>query len=273
LTDAADSHHARAQQALVEALRDVDAACRAVVIDYWIDAGTLLGAVRYQGMIPWDDDIDLSMLRDDVARFVALAPDLLGSGYSVQTADDDPAIAVSAKVFINGTHIKSKTAELHGLPPTSHDGLYLDILVTDRVSKSAFVRRLERAMSWLVVTSPWSIYMAKSRHVQSRTVRLRWAIAARAPQRAIRLTERLLRWTAHRRDGRLLSLGPSGLSGWLNTRETIFPLVDIDFADLKVPAPTDSHVYLTMAYGDDYMTPPPLEQRVTHSDQVLFDAV
>jgi lipopolysaccharide cholinephosphotransferase len=271
LTDAADSHHARAQQALVEALRDVDAACRAVRIDYWIDAGTLLGAVRYQGMIPWDDDIDLSMLRDDVARFVALAPDLLGSGYSVQTADDDPAIAVSAKVFINGTHIKSKTAELHGLPPTSHDGLYLDILVTDRVSKSAFVRRLERAMSWLVVTSPWSIYMAKSRHVRSRWVRLRWAVAARVPRSAVRLTDRLLRWTACQRDGQLLSLGPSGLCGWFNTRETIFPLVDIDFADLKVPAPADSRTYLTTAYGDDYMTPPPLAEQISHTDQVLFD--
>jgi lipopolysaccharide cholinephosphotransferase len=225
-------------------------------------------------MIPWDDDIDLSMLRDDVARFVALAPDLLGSAYSVQTADDDPAIAVSAKVFINGTHAKSKTAELHGLPPTSHDGLYVDIFVTDRVSKFALVRRLERALSWLVVTSPWSSYMAKSRHVRSRWVRLRWAVAARVPRSAIRLMDRLLRWTARRRDGQLLSLGPSGVCyGRFNSRETIFPLVDIDFANLKVPAPADSHTYLTTAFGADYMTPPPLDQRVTHTDQVLFDAL
>jgi phosphorylcholine metabolism protein LicD len=49
--------------------------------------------------------------------------------------------------------------------------------------------------------------------------------------------------------------------------------VDIDFANLKVPAPADSHAYLRTAFGDDYMTPPPLDQRVSHTHEVLFDAV
>jgi lipopolysaccharide cholinephosphotransferase len=267
----ADQQRARVHQTLIEALRHIDAACRTLDITYWIDAGTLLGAVRHRGMIPWDDDIDLSMLREDIARFVAQAPDLLGPAYSVQTSADDPAIAVSAKVFINGTHIRSKAADLHGLPHTHHDGLYVDIFVTDRVSTSPLVRRVERALSWLVLTSPWSKYMARSHHVRSRLVRLRWAVAACVPRRVIRLIARTLRLTASRRDGRLLALGDAGLCyGRCTTRKTIFPLRDIAFEDLNVPAPADVDTYLTTAYGD-YMTPPPVDQRVPHTDHVGFD--
>lgn len=72
--------------AQLEVLSDVDYVCRKFGIQYYLDNGSLLGAVRHGGFIPWDDDIDISMLRDDYKRFFELAgPELkkLWSGYEL----------------------------------------------------------------------------------------------------------------------------------------------------------------------------------------------
>lgn len=55
-------------------LEAFDEVCKKYGLTYYVDFGTLLGAVRHQGFIPWDDDIDVVMFRDDYERFQAIAP-------------------------------------------------------------------------------------------------------------------------------------------------------------------------------------------------------
>lgn len=61
------------QLQLVEMLKDIDAFCQENNIPYWISSGTLLGAIRHEGFIPWDDDIDIEMYKEDFDRFQQIA--------------------------------------------------------------------------------------------------------------------------------------------------------------------------------------------------------
>ncbi|WP_415316474.1 LicD family protein, partial [Clostridium perfringens] len=74
------------QLVLLEILKDIDKICREHEIEYFLDAGTLLGAIRHKGFIPWDDDIDIIMMRNDYIKFLDLSKFLLKK-YDVSTND------------------------------------------------------------------------------------------------------------------------------------------------------------------------------------------
>jgi lipopolysaccharide cholinephosphotransferase len=271
-----DTQPDRVHRTLLAALREVDALCRSLQVEYWLDGGTLLGAVRSGAFIPWDDDVDLCMLRADFDRFAAAARTELGPDYTFRTPADDPHIAVSAKVFVNGTHIDNDYARRHGLPGTHHDGLFVDIVVLDPVSRFRLVRRGERVLSGLVGARPWAAAMADSPQLRSpglrpRLRRLRWTVVARAPRRLVDSIERRLLRRAARRRPEMLGPRAEGLHRERTFRRAdIFPLQEIRFGGLSVLAPRDPDAYLRAQYGPDYRTPPPAAARRRHG-AVRFD--
>lgn len=76
--------------AMIEVLEVVDEICSKHKIRYFGDWGTLLGAIRHQGFIPWDDDMDISMFREDYEHFLEIAPSELPSGWHVHSIHDNP---------------------------------------------------------------------------------------------------------------------------------------------------------------------------------------
>ena len=79
----------RAQLKQLTILEEIDRICRKHSIRYWLDGGSLLGAVRHGGFIPWDDDIDIAMPLEDMQRFVEIAPKELREGLRLQTPETE----------------------------------------------------------------------------------------------------------------------------------------------------------------------------------------
>ncbi len=118
---------AQVQPVLLKILEEVDRVCRENHIRYFLYRGTLLGAVRHQGFIPWDDDLDVAMLREDYEVFRRVAPEKLNSRYCFQDWHTDPGYAVPfGKVRKRNTvYLEAKGGGL------AENGFYVDVYPLD----------------------------------------------------------------------------------------------------------------------------------------------
>jgi hypothetical protein len=128
-------------------LKEVDRICREQGFTYYLGEGTLLGAVRHGGFIPWDDDIDILMPREDYERFLRLAPGLIGDDFEVQHWTTIPRYwSAFAKVRLRDTSLFYQPPIAH---LTDNNGPYIDIFPLDSVPKlrSAAQDRQKRLMT------------------------------------------------------------------------------------------------------------------------------
>ena len=114
-----------AQLRMLEILIDFDRVCRKHDIKYWLSSGTLLGAVRHGGFIPWDDDLDVDILEDDYKRLLPILEKELGDKYFIQNRKTD-------KNFINNfTKIRDRHSYIEETQAMTsryaNHGLFIDI--------------------------------------------------------------------------------------------------------------------------------------------------
>lgn len=118
------------QLTMLEILKVFDKFCREHVLKYSLYAGSLLGAVRHKGFIPWDDDLDVCMERSEYDRFVALWEQLPPEGYILQNKENTPAYWQSfSKIRKDHTTFLQEEREVGKY----HTGIFLDIFPLDRI--------------------------------------------------------------------------------------------------------------------------------------------
>ena len=126
----------QAWAAQMEVLSDLDKACRENGIEYYADWGTLLGAVRHHGFIPWDDDMDVCMKRPDYNRFLRIAKQIMPEGYDIYNIENDENNDNLLTRIINSRDIsftREKLEKYHGFPYIAGIDIFpLDYIAPDK---------------------------------------------------------------------------------------------------------------------------------------------
>ncbi len=257
---------------LMDAFVEFDRVCRAQGIPYYLVTGTLLGAVRHHSIIPWDDDLDVGLMRSDYERFLKIAPSALQERFFLQTNITDPDYYLGyAKIRVGGTRFVEATA----VDCDIHHGVYIDIFPLDNAPDSLPLRRAHALLCKLLKIAVLSrskyrvVKKDKGTHlvygffrVVTRPFRLRTVMGWL--QRAMRL--------CHNDQSRcVVNIGSAyGYHKECVQRRYFDHAVELSFGGRFALAPAMWHEYLTDVYGD-YMTPPPEDKRYNRHSAVELE--
>lgn len=253
----------RAWAGQLEVLQVIREICEKHDIKWFADYGTLLGAVRHKGFIPWDDDMDIGMTRDQLNKFIHYAKNELPEGYKLLCLDVEPEYDSLIVRVVNSTVVSmdaDRMERYHGCPYV----LGIDIFPMDYLSRNPEERALHLKLVDIIlgavdcVTSPEmpkeevETYIAQVEELLGtkidRTRSLKTALLS--------MVEKL---------GSIF--GPedsdevTGIWRIVWQKDFIFQkkwfedLTELPFETVTVPAPTNYHEVLRLKIGEDYMTP------------------
>lgn len=260
----------RLQMAELEILLAVDRVCRENDIAYFLDSGTVLGAKRHQGFIPWDDDMDLGMLRPDYDRFISIAQEALGDRFVVSTpSTNESQAAMFGKVWLADTIFETQEIIDAGF----ETGIYVDIFPYDVLNRDPKIAKKQIAIGnlWQKIA-----YLYHSPHLSVSMEGFKgklFELACMASHGALRLLVNQKKIVEH--FDKACELGkddPSDEYVLLSypmkqsfPKVMFLPTSKVVFEGHEMPAVNDLETYLEIVYGSDWRELPSPEQRRNHA--------
>ena len=252
------------QHLLLEILTEFDRICRTEGLTYFLDYGTLLGAYRHGGFIPWDDDVDVSMPSVDYRKFQKVAPSLLdGERFFLQTERTDKEARMGhglMKIRRNGTLSINRASDFHA---TYHRGISIDIfesVPTPAVSRPFFRwmnQWIGKSFGFFAYPKPMSLgNVVRSVVFPIEYVLLKglWKLVC-----ALRPKDREA-GTLERNDTRYPTLTTD-----------LYPTGELTFEGRTFCVPHHVEARLTCIYGKDFMKLPPEKHRKMHAVFMTVD--
>jgi len=245
-------------------LDELDRICSLHGLRYYLTAGTLLGAVRHGGFIPWDDDIDVAMPRDDYERLAELSKTELSDGFFYQSEKTEKNYPFFfAKIRKDGTEVNEPILEGVEL----HRGCYLDIFPLDKCPKSRFGARLffksVELFSCAIMSKISREFVCE---YKKPLVKFGFNLVRLLPLSVLRALRRFTRaFYAIFSSGEVLCTvsGSHGYPRESYKAEWFDKSLPLSFEGKEYPAPSEWDKLLESMYGD-YMTPPDEDSREGH---------
>lgn len=243
----------------LEMAKELLAVCKKYNLKIYADAGTLLGTVRHKGFIPWDDDMDFAMFREDYDRLVELAPKEFEEPYFFQNY-------YSENNYDRG-HAQLRNSNTTGILKhetkcTYNRGIFIDIFVLDAVPKTKVGRWVQNIILRFLRKS---IRVLRRINNTYRTRLTDWILRSKI---MYRLIDRTLKYPFCEKANYVAPLNfKYETKKRIRSKEIYNQMLWMDFEDTKLPIPSGYDEFLCQRYGD-YMTPVPCP--TTHGE-VFFD--
>ena len=250
----------------LEMIAEVDRICREEGINYSLDGGTLLGAIRHKGFIPWDDDLDIGMTRDDYERFITAYEKELSDRYILNAPNYSANRWGYAKLRRKGTDFVR-----FGQEHTQYKkGVCIDLFVVDNVPDSSFLRRFFYGYNYCLRKILYSDVGRKQ--ADSPFLRLWYKMLYLIPRDPVFKARNYFASRFNRKKTELVSHlthpYPSKETKYGVPAECFDDFIDIEYEGFKFKAFKQYDRYLSMLYGD-YMQLPPEDKRKVHAASKL----
>ncbi len=247
----------------MDVLKFVDKVCRENGIRYFLAGGSLLGAVRHGSIIPWDDDLDIGMLREDFEKFRRICPGLVPEKFTYESPQNDSGSHYHFdKLRLQNTYFSTRYSSTFRI----RDGIFFDVIIYDQTSNNSFLAKLQ-----IILVSMWTRvinirwYNKPRRKVHYRLSKLALPVMRLLPFSFFHwVFERMVRAYSKKKNAKYLidGIGQNIKKGrfpkeWLTETEYV------DFGDMKAPIPKGYDDYLRHFYGDHYMELLPISKRAS----------
>lgn len=250
---------------MIEILKYIEGMCEQNNLKYFIIGGTLLGAVRHKGFIPWDDDIDIMMSREDHKKLIQLIKNDNNERFGILDRSIDPNYPLELSKVIMKDTICILNDELKAVQNECE--IFVDVFTLeyfkDEVSRRnrKYVRLFENARKKVVINNLKPSLFRTGLQV------FRVASKIVVPINVIDRFKK--RYSVE--NGAYAGFDVSQSSDFICRVEDIYPLKQIPFEDVKVWAPNNPDAILKYQYGPNYMELPPEDKRHTHSQSISVD--
>lgn len=243
-------------------IHEIDRICKENNIEYFLVGGSLLGAIRHQGFIPWDDDIDIGMFRDDYNKFRKVCPPELSSLMRYQSYTDEPdSHYIFDKVRLKDTYFNTKFSNRFN---NIENGIFVDVLVYDKTSNSLLGQKIHIKLIKIfrrLINVRWVNVARKGIHY--RASKLFLPLMRKVPYKFYHFCfERALQLFDYKKNSKYIIDGVGQ-----NLEKGAFPIawfdemVEVPYDDMVFKAPKEYDAYLRKWYGDRYMELLPISSR------------